>query len=246
MNIKEKIKDNYKISIPIILILILFVSFAIYFVVSRTSEIINKVEERNLYQYLGNEKVTYNANVTMNMKNVITDIEPIDVSINYDSTPIYDSDDENIIILPSNMSVVAPIMNCVEYMVKANSYIKLENKRYNLITNKFNNALGHYFLYDGDNLYLFIEKVILVVDNKQIELSPYSYLIADKGKITYYDKVNDKYEVINTDSFDNYIYNDYYKIYINGDYIDYFGDKVLLTTDIDKLSTIDMMKRTDE
>jgi hypothetical protein len=238
---KKFISDNYKILIPIVLLLVIFLGFIIYYIVSNAFSY-SKVVSGSYYQYFGNLKVEYKADITYDKKSVIKDIKPIDRIITYDSTPMYDKN-KNIVIFPSDMSVVAPIMNCSEYLTKANSYIKYENKRYSLITNNYNNYLGHYFLYDGDDLYFFIEDITLYIGDKSIELSPFSYIIADNNSITYYDKKNDKIETLDSDPGVTYVKNDYYKVYISSDYIDFSGQRVILTEDVSYLSTIDEMKR---
>lgn len=239
--IKKFISDNYKILIPIILILIIFLGFIIYYIVSQAF-VYTKVVTSDYYQYFGDEKVSYKADITYDKKGIIKEIKPKDMFIDFDSTPMYEKG-KDVVIFPSDMSVVAPVMNCSEYLTKGYSYIKYENKRYSLITNKYNNYLGHYFLYDGKDLYFFIEDVTLVMGDDKVELSPFSYVIADGKNITYYDKKNDKIETINSDPGVTYVKNDYYKVYISSDYIDFSGQRVILTEDISYLSTIDEMKR---
>ena len=240
-DIKEFIMKNYKIAIPIMLMLVIFIAFIIYYLVSRVFPFV-KVETGSYYQYFGNEKVVYDVAVSKNSKDVITKIEPVGKYVNYDSTPLYSSK-KDIVIFPSNMSVVAPIVNCSEYLTKANSYVKYENKRYSLVTNKYNQYLGHYFFYDGEDLYFFIEDIVLVIGDKKIELSPFSYIVANSRKITYYDKVNDKIDTITRDDEDVYVENEYYKIFVTNDYIDYMGQRSILTSDVTVLNTIDEMRR---
>jgi hypothetical protein len=239
--IKKIIMNNYKVFIPIILLLVIFLAFTIYYLVSNKLSL-DYVETGSYYQYFNDNKFEYEANITKDKSNVIKNIEPIDRYISYDSTPMY-SKDGNTVIFPSDMSLVAPILNISEYLAKANSYIKFENNRYSLITNKFNQYLGHYFFFDGDSLYFFVEDITLVVNNDKIELGPFSYVIADGNNISYYDKVNDTYKSIIADSYQSYVDNDYYTIYISNDYIDYYGRNVVLTSDLSVLSTVDEMKR---
>ena len=239
--VKNFIFDNYKILIPIILILIIFLGFIIYYIVLQTFAY-TKVVTSNYYQYFGDEKVIYKADITYDKKGVIKEIKPKDKFINYDSTPMYEKG-KDVVIFPDDMSVVAPVMNCSEYLTKAKSYIKYENKRYSLITNKYNNYLGHYFLYDGKDLYFFIEDITLVMGDNKVELSPFSYVVASNNSVTYYDKKTDKIETVTSDSGVTYVKNDYYKVYISSDYIDFSGQRVILTGDISYLSTIDEMKR---
>lgn len=240
--ISDFVKKNYKISIPIILLLVVFIAFILYYFVSK-SNLFNKEETISAYQYYSVDKSAYSLKISKDSKGVIKSITPVEVDVVYDSTPIYDSKDGNIVIFPSKMSVVAPVMNCSEYLTNQFSYIKLDNKKYNLVTKKFNSALGHYFLYDGKDLYFFIEDVTLVVDGNKIELSPYSYVVAQRKKLSYYNKKDDKYVTLDTKSYDNYVYNEFFKVYVNGDYIESGSEKVLLTVDLDTLSDIRYMKR---
>lgn len=238
--LKKFVVDNYKILIPIVLLLIVFLSFIIYYFISKTFSF-SEVTVGSYYQYYALEKVVYDVEVTKNKKGVITNFKPVDRYVDYDSTPLYDSN-KDIVIFPSDMSVVVPLINCAEYLTKANSYIKYENKRYSLITENYNQYLSHYFFFDGKDLYFFVEDVTLNVGVEQIELSPFSYIIASDDEITYYDKVSDTIKIIKRDSTDIFVKNDYYKVYVAADYIDYSGQRVILTEDISYLSTIDQMR----
>ena len=88
------------------------------------------------------QKYDYNLKVSKNRKDVIVSIEPQDIKVNYDSTPIY-YQNKDIIILPKDMSVVMPTLSCAEYLSKGYSYITYENGIYNLTTDKYNNPDPH-------------------------------------------------------------------------------------------------------
>ena len=82
--------------------------------------------------------------------------------------------------------------------------------------------------------------VTLIVGSAQYQLSSYSYITTEhQGFISYYDKANDSYKTINVDDEDIYIKNDYYKVYILRDIIDYQGTNVILTSDLKELNTIE-------
>ena len=229
-NINKFVKENYKLLIPILLMLVLFIVFFVYYKLS-TREVLTD-NKAKFYQYFYGEKYEYEGVVTTNRKNVVVDFKPVDIEIGFDSTPIYYKSKDSV-IFPLDMSVVMPTLNCTEYLSKGYSVITYDKEVYKLVTDKYNNTLNHYFLYDSKDLYFFIEEVLLKYDDKEIKLSPFSYVI-------YYDKVNDKYETISDVVGNVIVSNDYYTINVNRDYIDYYGSEVLLTTDISKLNTIDM------
>ena len=237
-NIKIFFKENYKLIIPITLMIVLFVSFLIYYKVM-ISDNYREEEIKQVYQYFYDTKYEYDLTISKNRKKEIVDIKSKNIDINFDSTPIYYKD-KDIVILPQNMSIVMPTISCAEYLSKQYSYITYENNIYTLTTNKYNNKLNHYFLYDGNDLYFFIEPVTLTINNEKIELSPFSYVIAIYNNyISYYDKKTDTFKTITITSDNSTVENNYYSINISTDTLNYQGTNVILTSDIEKLMTID-------
>ena len=237
-NIKIFFKENYKLIIPITLMIVLFVSFLIYYKVM-ISDNYREEEIKEVYQYFYDTKYEYDLTISKNRKKEIVDIKSNNIDINFDSTPIYYKD-KDIVILPQNMSIVMPTLSCAEYLSKQYSYITYENNIYTLTTNKYNNKLNHYFLYDGNDLYFFIEPVTLTINNEKIELSPFSYIIAIyNNSISYYDKKTDTFKTITITSDNSTVENNYYSINISTDTLNYQGTNVILTSDIEKLMTID-------
>lgn len=239
---KDKItkfmKENYKLIIPIALMIVLFIAFLIYYKVSISNNYHIDTEEK-VYQYFYDKKYEYNAIVSKNKKDVIIDFNPQEIKINLDSTPIY-YQKKDIVILPKDMSVIMPTLNCAEYLTPGYSYITYKDGIYNLTTNRYNKKLNHYFLYDGSDLYFFIEPVTLTVNEEEIILSPFSYIIAKYNKyISYYDKKTDTFKTITTTDTNAKIENEYYKVYIMKDNIDYQGTNLILTSNISQLNTID-------
>lgn len=242
INITKIIKENYKLIIPISLILVVFIAFLIYYKVSLDSNY-RKETTDNFYQYFYDKKYEYQGVVGQNKKDVIVDFTPKDIKINLDSTPIYYQKQKKV-IFPKDMSVVMPTLNCAEYLSKGFSYITYKDGIYNLITTKYNNKLNHYFLYDGSDLYFFIEPVTLTINKEEIKLSSFSYVIAKyNNSISYYDKESDTAKTINTTDNESKIENEYYKVYISKDIIDYQGTNVILTSEISNLNSIDMKDR---
>lgn len=236
--IKSFIQQNYKLIIPIALMAVLFISFLIYYNVSINNNYHVDTNEK-VYQYFYDKKYEYNAVISKNKKDVIVDFKPQDISINIDSTPVY-YQEKDIVIFPKDMSVVMPTLSCAEYLSLGYSYITFKNGRYNLTTTKYQDKLNHYFLYDGADLYFFIEPVTLTINKEEIELSTYSYVIAKyNGYISYYDKKSDTFKTVAEGDNEARIENEYYKVYISQDTIDYQGTDVILTAGIENLNTID-------
>ena len=240
--IRDYVMDNYKLMIPIGFMIVLFVAFLVYYKAS-VSSTYRTTKKEEVYQYFYGRRYDYEANVSRNRKDVIVDVEPIDIKIYLDSTPIYLKGGKSV-ILPKDMSVVMPTISCAEYLAKGYSFIQYQKGLYMLTTDRYHNSLNHYFFYDGSDLYFFIENVTLYVNNEKITLSPYSYVIAKyNDSVTYYDAKDDIYKTLTIDNHEVIIENDYYKILIDRDIIDYQGNNVILTSAIDKLNTIDKKGR---
>lgn len=237
-DIQQIIKENYKLIIPIALMFVIFIAFIVYYKISIDNSYHVDTEEK-VYQYFSSKKYEYTAIVSKNKKDVIVDFKPQDIKVNLDSTPIY-YQKKNIVIFPKDMSVVMPTISCAEYLSKGYSYITYENGIFNLTTDKYNDRLNHYFLYDGKNLYFFIENVTLTINKEKIKLSPFSYVVEKENDyITYYDKESDISKTIKISDDETKVENEYYTVYITKDNIDYYGDDVILTADISQLNTID-------
>ena len=233
------IKENYKLLIPILLMILLFIVFFVYYQVSSREVLTDN--SGKFYQYFYDKKYEYKGIVTTNKRDEIVKFKALDIEINFDSTPIY-YDKKNKVILPKDMSVVMPTLSCAEYLSKGYSLVSYKDNVYNLITKNYNNKLNHYFFYDSKDLYFFIENVVLKFNDKEVKLSPFSYVIYKNSNNTmsYYDKENDKYETIMNIDGEVVVGNDYYNIRVDRDYIDYHGSEVLLTSGIENLNTIDM------
>ena len=234
----KHIKENYKLMIPIILMIVLFLAFIVYYKIS-ISNIFTEDNEDKFYQYFYDKKYEYTGVVTTNKRNEVVDFKTSDYDINFDSTPIYYQKKDKV-ILPKDMSVVMPTLSCAEYLSMGYSTFTFKNSVYNLVTNKYNNKLNHYFLYDGKDLYFFIEIVVLKYNNEEVKLSPFSYVIVRNGYVSYYDKANDINKTIEVTSEEVVASNDYYTIKVNNDIVDYQGMDIILTSAIENLNTIDM------
>lgn len=236
--IDEIIQKNYKLIIPITFMFVLFIASLVYYKLKITDNYHIDTEEE-VYQYFYDKKYEYTSIISRNRRDEIVSIKPKEAKVNADSTPVYIKN-KDVVIFPENMSVVMPTLSCAEYLSPGPSYITLENDIYTLTTKKYNKKLNHYFLYDGKDLYFFIEKVTLKIDKETITLSPYSYIIVRYNKdLSYYDKKSDTFKTIEIGNNNITVENDYYKILVDKDIIDYQGTTVILTSKFDELQTID-------
>jgi hypothetical protein len=133
------------------------------------------------------------------------------------------------------MLLVFPRLNNKNYKMKMFSKVVYENDSnaafYYLGNQKI--YLEDSFLYDGNDLYLFLYKTVITVGNTDYELSPLSFVIVDyQDQVEIYDKEKDEYIIIekcDTDVLGNM---SNYKINLSTDMI---NDNRLLLKSVDKL-----------
>ena len=233
---KEFIKNKYNILIPIFLLIVLLIAVFLYsreYKNNRYAE----VKEVDVYQYFSGVKMEYVAKISRNRKNVVLEYENKDFAVSLDSTPVYIKDKDNV-IFPKEMSIVFPLKNR-EYQVNALSELYKENDLYYLNIRNLNKTYDNVFLFDGNNLYFFIDAVTLTIGKKKIELSPMSYVSASyRNFVEYYDYDSDTFKTINIKNEEVVVSNDYMKINVAYDEVVYKDSFMLLTKDFCYLTKI--------
>ena len=189
-------KQKYKILIPIMVVLVLLIVVYFLYREYRYDNYRDK-KEAAVYQYFVGNKIEYTAIVTYNLKKVIVDIEGKNAKINYDSTPVY-YQNEDTIIFPEEMTIVFPLKGGVSYRINKYTIYGMKDEFHQLISGRINEKYNHFFLYDGKGLYFFTDEIKLKINDEDfITLSPNSYAqIVGEYSLIYYDKENDKSEVI--------------------------------------------------
>lgn len=240
---KEFIKNKYNIIIPILLIVVLGIALFLYAREYRNNRYAY-VEDVDVYQYFSGIKMEYTAKISRNKSNVILDFNNEEFAISLDSTPVYisSSDGENV-IFPKEMDAVFPLSD-KQYLVPALAEIYKENDLYYLNIRKYNDVLEHAFYYDGNNLYFFTESTTLKVENREIELSPMSYVSCSYlNLLEYYDHASDTYETIELSSDSVIVSNDYMTVDVASDKVLYKNSFSHLFKDFSALSKITEMKK---
>lgn len=236
-NIKKIIRDNSKIIVPaivaIVLLVVLFITLYFYKYNSY-----HKDEELDFYHYVAAVKEDFKAVLSRNRDNEVISLDIKDKDMVIDSYPIYNNE-RDLVIFPSKMSVVYASNELIQNRVNEYSYLYYDKNDYKLIDKDFNDSIKHTFLYDGSNLYFFLDEVTLKVGKEEIKLSPLSFVLASpNNSVSYYDKESDTARIIDTTLNEVVVSNDYYKINVMQDKLDYFGNVVLLINDLEFLNNI--------
>ena len=95
------------------------------------------------------------------------------------------------------MAIVYPNDNCVAYRINQFSNIVEENGETYLETTTNKTNLKQAFLYDGEDLYFFLERTKIIVNGTTYEVSPLSYVIVRyKQNVEIYNYEKDEYQII--------------------------------------------------
>lgn len=231
-------KKEYKLLIPIMVILVLIVSIYFFYKEYQYDNTRNK-HEVPVYQYFGGVKNTYTGIITYNLKNVIVNIEAKDKKINYDSTPVYFKDSERV-IFPEIMSIVFPLQDGNQYRLYKYSEFYKDDGLQKIKTNNYNNNYNYFFLYDGKKLFFFPDEVTIYIDNVEYQkLSSMSYIKVVGGyTMEYYDYESDTAKVVDVEGKEISVSNNMYNINITKRRFSVYDDITLLVNP-NNLNSID-------
>lgn len=235
---KEFIKDKYSVLIPIFLGVVILITLFLYGREYKNNRYAYE-SEVEVYQYFSTNKIEYTAKISRNRSNVILDIESDEFNVSLDSTPMYIKDSDKV-IFPKEMSVFFPIKDR-QYLVNSLTELYKENDLYYLNQKGINKTFDYMFLYDGKDLYFFIDSVKVLIGDREINLSPMSYVDCSYlNFISIYDRESDTYEIIELDNTMRSILvsNDYMTIDVANDKVIYKDDFTLLLNDFSTLAKL--------
>ena len=155
------------------------------------------IKDYSFYQYSFGYKQEYNGTIHLDEKDNITKLTFKNVTVELDSTPLY-YENVNKVLFPKKMAAIYPLSNISQY--KINNYSTITKNKYKefiLNDGSLKKDLQNCFLYDGSDLYFFLESTIITIGDKKYELSPMSYVIVKyNSQVEIYNYNDDKNEII--------------------------------------------------
>ena len=134
---KEFIKKNYNILIPVFLVLVILIAVILYVREYKNNRYAEN-KDISVYQYFSGHKMDYIAKIGRNRKGVVLNFEPKDFAVSLDSTPVYVNNDKYVdVIFPKEMAIFFPLKD-ISYQVDALSELYIKND-YAGIRHAFNN-----------------------------------------------------------------------------------------------------------
>ena len=197
---KQKKRRSSIIMSSVIAALILIIVIIVIIIGNLNS---TTTENHDFYQWYSGQKVEYKGQLTFTRKEGLTELKATDRKVTLDSTPVYYADENDKVIFPEDMAIVYPNNNGMMYrinhfadIIEENGSIYLET---NLATKTNKTKLEKAFLYDGQDLYFFLERTTITVNGTNYEVSPLSYAIVRyKQNVEIYNYEKDEYQVIDT------------------------------------------------
>lgn len=231
-------KINSSLLAIIILILILVCAFILFFEVNNYRKI--KQEKIDFYYNFAGTKVEFNGKVLYDSDGKIMSINSDNIVLT--SSPLYYLNNNDKVILPSIMEIVYPYKVSPLYKLGVYSYIYYVGKSLYVDSEKSSGRLYDCFLYDGKDLYFFIENTSVVVDGTKYDLSPLSYAKVGLNNIELYDK--DKDQLISINNYKGMVnaYTNEYTINLTEDTFTYKNNYYILIRNIENLDFYDFNK----
>lgn len=237
---KKKRNNTQKdILIKIITVIaIISVIVVVYIFINKLSSL-SSAKEHEFYQYVMGNKVEYKGIVKMATKNDITELTTNEGTISLDSIPIYYNDERNKVILPSDMAIAFPMENGALYKVNSLSIIYIDHGEVFVQKGNLNKQLEDAFLYDGNDLYFFIENTKVTINGTEYNLPPLSYVNATyKGYVEIYNYDTDEYTYIEKVTSDIIAKTSKYSINLSIDSMQYEENDQLLLKRIKNLQNL--------
>ena len=237
---KKKRNNTQKdILIKIITVIaIISVIVVVYIFINKLSSL-SSVKEHEFYQYVMGNKVEYKGIAKMATKNDITELTTNEGTISLDSIPIYYNDERNKVILPLDMAIAFPMENGALYKVNSLSIIYIDHGEVFVQKGNLNRQLEDAFLYDGNDLYFFIENTKVTINGTEYSLPPLSYVNATyKGYVEIYNYDTDEYTYIEKVTSDIIAKTSKYSINLSIDSMQYEENDQLLLKRIKNLQNL--------
>ena len=181
--IKSMMNNEPKLFVLILILILFMIIFIIYRIADKYMNY-EKKETISVYTHVISEQIPFDADITVNRRKEILSIK-VPENINLNNNILYSKDK---IIFPEKEILV--LTTDVNKIYKVSKYAYISDS--NLVTTKFKKDLGEYFIYNGNNVYFFINGGTLKTDLDSIDLNDYTEIKVQKGYIEYYEYKENK------------------------------------------------------
>ena len=239
---KKSLKKIFEKKLPLLLssIGIVFVAISVIAVISLTKKDLEEliIENDEVYIYFGEEKFEFKSKATLYNDKGITSLLLDEKKVELQSEPIYYKKRVEA-LFPQKMSVVFPITNGMQKKVNYYTSIEKNGEDFYLKNKDLDYKISSSFLYDGNDLYFFIEDTKIVFGEVEINIPRFSYVINRyKGELYIYDYSQDNMMFFEQVNEDVYAISNNYKINISIDSLILNNKTKLLMKNLDYLKNL--------
>lgn len=240
---KKKIKKRSRKDIIIrttTVIAIVIVLLIVYNFIDNIQTIKMSNKEHVFFQYVMGRKIEYTGVLKITQKDGITELSTEEGTIYLDSIPVYYKDENDKAILPKDMAIAFPMNNGALKKINSLSSVYIEYGDVYVEKGELNKNLYDAFLYDGSDLYFFIENTTVKINGIEYKLPPLSYVNATyKGYVELYNYDTDSYTYIEEVTGDVVASTSKYTINLSVDTMQYEGNEQLLLKRIKNLPNLE-------
>lgn len=187
-----------KIGIVLVAVILIFIIYRIFNAVVLKNEQID-LTGNNYYQYLVGLYYEYSGKIELAKKGDVKQLLFENGKVTtLDSTPIYYKDILGKVIFPEKMAVVYTESGAI-YKLDEFSVLLKDGTNMNIKKFKKNNTqnIKNTFLYDGRDMYFFLENMTITIGKKKYEVSPLSYAIVNyRQNVEIYNYDKNEYRVV--------------------------------------------------
>ena len=190
-------KKGNVVRIGVFSLLLLIIVIVIIYIINLNRKLI---ETKDLYQWVGNNKIEYLGVLQISNKGQISELKTENEKSEIDFTPIYYKN-ESKMLTPFDMAIVEPLKD--GKTSKLNRFSVINKKQDGIYTEKEKRELEieNSFIFNGKDLYVFLEETVVTVDGQEYIMSPMSYAnVSYRAMVELYDKESDKGNIIITKS----------------------------------------------
>lgn len=197
--------------------------------------------EEGTYQYVAGVKVDFSEKATYRNNKGSVSVWDDGEEHTLDSIPIL-YENERKMTLPVNMMIMMPSQSATVRRVNYFTTIKEKNGIVTLEKDKKTADVFGGFLYDGEDTYVFLEKMTFYIGSRKIVMEPLSYAnVAYKQYVEYYNSADNSHEWVSIDDIEIRAESDSgYTIDLGKDVIDMGSGEMLIYSAVDSLKVITM------
>jgi hypothetical protein len=196
------------------------------------------IENENVYMYVQDARFDFNTKITLDHEEQVTNLHTLGTSMELNSEPLYFEEKEEA-IFPKSMGIILPIEGQLQKKLNRYTVVNAEGIQPLLTNQGLKYALTNGFMYDGGNLYFFVEKGTLTWGTESVELSPMSFVTCDYyGDLSYYNYETKEVRLIENVKTDVVMNFERYKINLSYDTVEVGKNSFILQKNVEALPVL--------